>query len=70
MPVADSRPCGRNVTVGVRYRHVNAMLRAVGARDRNVTDEEQRKSSQCGAPWKAACSYRHVEMARRQFFMA
>ena len=65
MPVADGWPCGRNATVGVRYRHVNAALRTGGARDRNAPDEEQRKSPQRGVPRETACSCRHVELAKR-----
>ena len=60
---ADSWPCARNVTVGVRYRQVNAMLQIVSVRDSNVSDEGQRKSPQCGAPWETACCFRRVEMA-------
>ena len=65
MPVADSWPCGRNVTFGVYCRRVNAILWTVGVRDRNVTDDEERKSPQRGVPRKTVSSYRHFEMAKR-----
>ena len=65
LAVADSRPYGRNVTVGARYRHVTAMLPTVGVRGRNATYVERRKSPQRGVLWKPACSRGHVEMANR-----